>query len=103
MDQFDCRSIIESSMTRRGSSVVVEILVHPNSRREYVSVEPDGINAYVRPPPTGGKANEALLEMLKKRYGIKAAIVSGARSRRKLVEVKNCDQECLASKLCSDS
>ncbi len=41
----------------------------------------------VQAPPEGGRANRALLEFLRRQYGLKAEIVHGAHSRDKVLRV----------------
>lgn len=42
--------------------------------------------AFLKASPEKGKANTELLKLLRKTFGARAAIVSGAKSRRKTVE-----------------
>ena len=54
------------------------------------SVEETGENHYmvhVKAPPTKGKANKAIIKLLKKRFGSQVFLVSGHTSNRKVFEV----------------
>jgi len=68
----------------------VSVLVVPNARKNDV-VEGDHLKVYVRAPPVKGKANEAVIEVLAKFFGVKKSdmrIISGERSREKVVEIR---------------
>lgn len=48
------------------------------------------LRAYLRSAPDKGKANEELVELVAERFGVKkrdVAIITGATSRKKIVEV----------------
>jgi uncharacterized protein (TIGR00251 family) len=50
-------------------------------------VEGDPVVVKVREPPREGKANRAVLRLLAKHFDANVRVLSGVRSRRKLVEV----------------
>jgi uncharacterized protein (TIGR00251 family) len=69
----------------------VSVLVVPNARKNGVVEEGDHLKVYVRAPPVKGKANEAVIEVLAKFFGVKKSdmrIISGERSREKVVEIR---------------
>jgi len=69
----------------------VKIRVRPNSGKSDV-LEKDGfLDVFVRKNAEGGRANEEVRKLLKKRFGKDVKIVSGRRSRRKLIEVEDGD------------
>jgi len=72
----------------------VRILVTVTPRSQTNEVTPDPgervVRVRVTAPPADGKANEAVLALLRKRLGIRAGalrLVGGASSRRKWIEV----------------
>jgi len=71
-------------------SKTLEIKVIPNVKRtEFIRTE-TGYKARLTAPPVDGKANEALIELLSKEFGIPKRdieITKGATSRNKTVEI----------------
>jgi hypothetical protein len=65
---------------------ILEIKVIPNSRVEKV-IEGEPMVVKVREPPEKGKANKAVVKLLSKHFGSRVRIVSGDKSRTKLVEI----------------
>ncbi|MGB9683002.1 MAG: DUF167 domain-containing protein [bacterium] len=70
----------------------ITVKVKPNSSREGIEIE-DGIYiATLKAPPVEGRANEALIELLSeyfKKARSKIDIVSGHKSRIKIIELKD--------------
>lgn len=68
----------------------IEVKVFPKSSREEI-IEKDGIiKVYVKAPPDKGKANEAVLRIIAKKYKTKKSkikIIRGLVSRKKVLEV----------------
>jgi uncharacterized protein (TIGR00251 family) len=53
-------------------------------------IEKAGENHYlvkVKAPPKKGKANQAVLKLLKKHFGMQITLISGATSAKKIIEV----------------
>jgi len=71
--------------------VLLNVKVVPGARRtEIVGRYADGVKVRVAAPPEGGKANQALLDVLVDALGVKAAsvrITRGHSSPQKVVEV----------------
>lgn len=71
--------------------MLLKVKVVPGARRtEIVGHYGDGVKVRVTAPPEGGKANQALLDMLANALGVKAAslrIAHGQTSPQKVVEV----------------
>ena len=69
----------------------LRLRVHPKARRNAITgLRGDALKVSVTAPPEQGKANEAVLEVLAAALAIPAssiALVSGAASRDKVVEV----------------
>ena len=85
--------------------VRVQLKVTPKAKRSQFGGlldEPDGgkaLKVSVTAAPEGGKANEAVIALMAREWGVaKSAIsvVSGATDRRKLVEIRGPSQELLA-------
>ncbi len=64
----------------------IAIKVIPNSKKEEI-IEAEPLIIRVKEPPTKGKANKAVVMLLSNYFNADVRIVSGAKSRRKIVEV----------------
>jgi uncharacterized protein (TIGR00251 family) len=64
----------------------IAIKVIPNSKTEEI-IEADPLVVRVKAPPTKGKANKAVVNLLSAHFNANVRIVSGARSRKKIVEI----------------
>lgn len=69
----------------------LQLQVKPNSRRESVEKQPDdSYKISLNAPPTEGRANERLVEMLADYFKVpksRISIIRGTSSRKKVVEV----------------
>ena len=65
----------------------IEIKVIPNSNVEAV-IEAEPLIVRVKEPPTKGKANKAVVKLLSEYFNANVRIVSGTKSRRKVVEIE---------------
>ena len=70
-----------------GAMKKIEIKVIPNSNVEEV-IEAEPLLIRVKEPPTKDKANKAVVRLLSKYFNANVRIVSGAKSRRKIVEIE---------------
>jgi hypothetical protein len=72
--------------------VKLNVVVKPNARKDAVETRQDGsLVVYVSTPPIEGRANERLVEVLAQHFRRPRrdiVIVSGVRSKRKIVEVR---------------
>ena len=70
----------------------LNVVVKPNARKNAVETREDGsLVVYVSTPPIEGRANERLVQVLAEHFGRPRrdiVIVSGVRSKRKIVEVR---------------
>ena len=78
--------------------ILLKVYLQPkSSRNEIVGPYRDGIKVKVTAPPVQGKANEALLRLLAKEFGVPSSsveIVRGHLSREKLIRIAaSLDQE----------
>lgn len=77
----------------------ITVKVIPNARREEVILEENDlkegrIKVKVMAPPEDGRANVAVLKLLAKHFGVKknaVSLISGEKSREKIVEIKGKD------------
>jgi len=71
--------------------MLIEIKVIPNaSKTEFIKTE-TGYKVRLQAPPVDGKANEALIELLSKEFGVPKRdieITKGATSRNKTIRIK---------------
>ena len=68
----------------------IQVKVKPNSRTEELSQEGDSFIVKVKEPPKEGKANHTVIKLLAQHFGVpqsQVRIVSGFRSRNKVVEI----------------
>ncbi len=68
----------------------IQIKVKPNSKTEEVSQEGDNFVVKVKEPPKEGKANQAVIRLLAKHFGVsqgQVRILSGFKSRSKVIEI----------------
>ena len=72
-------------------SITVAVRVHPGAAREGLALLPDGsLDVRLRARPVEGQANARLVEVLADRLGLRrrdVVVVSGVRSRQKLVRI----------------
>ncbi|MBI4980435.1 YggU family protein [Candidatus Woesearchaeota archaeon] len=61
--------------------------VTPHSSRNELIEEEGKLKLYLHAPPEKDKANKELLKFFKKELGLKVEIISGLRSREKVVRV----------------
>lgn len=69
----------------------VSVILKPGARQGKIEEVAGGYRVWVREPAIEGRANDALLRMLAEHLGIaksRITIVSGARSRRKVLEIR---------------
>lgn len=71
----------------------ITVTIKPNSkhREEVVAVGDDSLTVYTKEPALEGRANEAVVRLLAKYYGVpksQVRIVRGATARVKKVEVR---------------
>jgi uncharacterized protein (TIGR00251 family) len=84
--------IDEHWLVERAGGVEIEVLVVPRASRTQVAGVHDGrLKVQLNAPPVEGEANQALIELLAERLGIKksaVAIVSGQTGKRKRVRIE---------------
>ena len=66
----------------------IEIKVIPNSNEEAVIEAEQLVVVRVKEPPTKGKANKAVVKLLSRYFNANVRIVSGTKSRRKIVAIE---------------
>lgn len=87
--------------TATGVSLTLAI-VPRSGRDEVVGLVGDAIKIRLKAPPVEGRANEALLNFLARRLGVPhsaLAIISGASSRHKIVQVTGISSDMAAQRL----
>ncbi len=67
--------------------MIVEVSVVPKSGRFELSLKEGKLKAYLKSPPEKNKANLELAKELSKLLGCQVTIVSGQKSRRKVLEL----------------
>ncbi len=78
------------SWAERGDGIVIAVRVTPRSSRETLEAGPGHFAARLRAPPVEGAANEALVALVAKRFGVAkrdVTLVSGQGARMKRLHV----------------
>jgi len=69
--------------------IKIKIKLHPNSSKEQIKkISKKELEVWIKEKPIDNKANVKLIKMLKKYLGKEVKIISGFKSRRKTVEIK---------------
>jgi uncharacterized protein (TIGR00251 family) len=80
-------------MRKKGHSVIFNVLVQPKASEDrIVGFHGDDLKVKVTAPPTGGKANQRLIEILAERLNVtksEVEIIRGHTSRKKAVRIGN--------------
>ncbi|MCE4607088.1 MAG: DUF167 domain-containing protein [Desulfurococcales archaeon] len=97
---MDCSEAISKLVIRDRNDCILKIQVHPSSKRDGILYDDGYIVVHVTSPPLGGKANEDIARLFKKKLRVKAIIESGFKSRDKTVRVHGVDCGELARKIC---
>ena len=83
------------------------VKLQPRGRAdELLGFADDVLRARVSAPPVDGKANKALCKLIAERAGVapsRVAVVRGAKSRDKLIEVQGVDAAALAGLLAAET
>jgi hypothetical protein len=91
------------SITEADGSVTFAVRVAPrSSRNQIVGVEGGALKIKLTAPPVEGAANAALIEFVAEWLGVRrsaVSIVSGDKTRNKLVHVNGVTREDLSTKL----
>lgn len=78
----------------------IRVEARPSSKETLVELtEKGGIKAYLTEPADKGKANMQLLKFLSRRLGAPVRLVSGATSRKKLIEVDGLSEDEFRSRI----
>ena len=68
--------------------MLVAVKVHPKSKQFRIEKRGNEIEVWLTEPAEKGKANAELIKELTKRFG-KCRVVSGIKSKKKLLELEN--------------
>lgn len=77
-------------------SATIEIQVQPKASRNRIVAQGGAVKVYVTAAPEKGRANKAVIEMIARHFGVPkgaVSIVSGERSRTKLLAVEGLNKE----------
>lgn len=91
-DLFDVEGADASDTDEATPAIVLRLAVQPGAGRSIVSGHRgDALAVRVAPPPLGGRANAAVVELVADLFGVSRAdveLVSGERNRQKRVRVR---------------
>lgn len=65
----------------------IRIRAVPNAKKDEV-IEGELLTVRVKAPPIKGQANKAIVKLLSRHFNAKVRIISGMRSKNKVVEIK---------------
>ena len=69
----------------------IQVTVKPNSKQQKIEESTDGtLKIRLKSPPVDGKANQELIKVLAKKYGVaksQITIESGLTSKNKIIEI----------------
>ena len=69
--------------------VKISVKLHPNSSQEkIVKLNEKEYEVWIKEKPIDGKANEELIKILKKYFKKQVEIVSGFKSKNKIIEIE---------------
>lgn len=77
----------------------IRVEAKPSSRETRVEQTEKGIVVYLTEPADKGKANMQLLKTLSRQFGAPVRLVSGATSRKKLIEVDGLSEDEFRSRI----
>ena len=90
-------------VTEHAEGLVIGVRAQPNARRAGVTGERNGaLKVSVTAPPEDGRANEALVEVLRETLGVKRSqveLISGATSRDKKFLIRGLTRDELLAKV----
>jgi hypothetical protein len=68
---------------------IIEIWAKPKSSKSNIEYdkEKDKYIVYLNSPPEDGKANNELIKLFKKQYGVKVELISGEKGRKKIIKI----------------
>jgi hypothetical protein len=96
------RKSSERSTRATERAATLRVRLQPRASRNEIAVEREGaLVVRVTAPPVDGRANDALRKLVAKRLGIapgRVRIVSGERSREKLLRVEGLDPATLRAR-----
>ncbi len=94
-------------VSQDSGSVTIAVQVIPRARKsEIVGLHGDALKVRLAAPPVEGAANEGLVAYLADRLGLRrreVSLISGERSRRKVVRIQGLNAEQVAARLLSDA
>jgi uncharacterized protein (TIGR00251 family) len=90
-------------MKETKDGLIIEVRVKPNSKRFALTRKDDQLILEVTSPAKEGKANMEIIKGLKRLFGKDAEIVSGLRSRDKVILVRGANLSEVSSRLQSQS
>jgi uncharacterized protein (TIGR00251 family) len=80
-------------MQKDGDSVILHVLVQPKASEDsIIGFHGQALKVKVAAPPSGGKANQRLIEILAERLNVaksQVEIIRGHTSRRKVLRIRN--------------
>jgi uncharacterized protein (TIGR00251 family) len=84
---------VEAVIQKQGNSIILHVLLQPKASEDrVVGFHGQALKVKVTAPPTGGKANQRLMELLAEGLSIGQSnieIIRGHTSRRKVLRIRN--------------
>lgn len=95
-----CLEAMDKLVVKDKDDCILKVQVYPSSRREEILYNDGVIIVHVSSPPRGGRANEDIVKLFKKKLKVKVRIESGFKSRDKTLRVYGFDCNDLVRKIC---
>ena len=94
---------VETVIQKEGNSIILHVLVQPKASEDRVlGFQGQALKVKVTAPPSGGKANQRLIEILAERLNVaksQVEIIRGRTSRRKVVRILHISPSQVRNKL----
>lgn len=81
--------------TQTNAGILIKVIVKPKSDKFKIEQEENNLLVHTRSPPEKGKANKELIKELSKLFGHEVYVVSGLKSREKIILLKDAKLEGL--------
>jgi uncharacterized protein (TIGR00251 family) len=96
----DCTDALNRLVIKDKEGCFMRIQVYPSSNKDEILFSGDSIIVRVTSPPRGGKANENVVKLFKKKMKVRVTIESGFKSRDKTLKIPYPDCQELIKKIC---
>jgi uncharacterized protein (TIGR00251 family) len=97
---MECKEAVKDLVNQVSGGCIVKIQVYPSAKKDEILFSNGSIIVKVTSHPRGGKANEDVIRLFRKKLKVKATIVSGFKSRDKILKIQDSDCNEIIDKIC---